>query len=175
MSNIFLVSDHHFHHENILTFKRSDGTPLREFKSVSHMNEHIVNCHNSVVGPKDKVYFLGDVTMSKTAASLEILARMNGEKVLIKGNHDLCTTNQYLRYFKDIRACHQLDKLILTHIPIHIDSLARWRANVHGHLHYQRVMQSFGTVPDKRYFNVSVECINYTPISLEEINKQLRG
>lgn len=174
MPNIFFASDHHFHHANILTFKNSDGTPLREFDNVDHMNEHIVNCHNSVVGPKDKIYFLGDVVMSKKSSALSILARMNGEKILIKGNHDQCNPEAYLEYFKDIRGSHQFDGMILTHIPIHPESLARWGLNVHGHLHANVVKLSLAQIPDPRYFNVSMEQINYTPISLETVKKYVR-
>lgn len=170
--NIFFASDHHFGHANILTFKREDETPLRDFASIEDMNEHIIARHNSVVRPNDKVYFLGDVVMSKKSSALSILARLNGEKVLVKGNHDQCTPEQYLVYFKDIRGSHQFDGLIMTHIPIHSESLARWGLNVHGHLHYNIVRKEGTKVPDERYFNVSMERINYTPISLEEVRKQ---
>ena len=136
------------------------------------MNEHIIQCHNSVVRPGDKVYFLGDVVMSRKTSALEILGRMNGEKVLVKGNHDQCKPEAYLKYFKDIRGTHQFSGLIMSHIPIHPESLARWGLNIHGHLHYQVVRMPFSQIPDRRYFNVSMERINYTPISLEEIRKQ---
>ena len=113
--------------------------------------------------------------MSRNAKGLEILGRMQGEKILVKGNHDLCTANQYLKYFKDIRGSHQFDGMILTHVPIHPESLARWGLNLHGHLHSNRVMlrDVAGTVlgPDLRYFNVSMEQINYTPVSLEQVKK----
>lgn len=165
---IFFCSDHHFYQERILTFKREDGTPLREFDDVEHMHEIMVQRHNSVVRASDKVYFLGDVSMARSAGGLEILGRLNGEKVLIKGNHDLCTAHQYLEHFKDIRACHQFEGVLLSHIPIHVESLGRWGLNIHGHLHYRRVLLPDGTL-DKRYYNVSMECINYTPISLEQV------
>ncbi len=174
MPNIFFASDHHFHHKNILMFKDQEGNPLRVFSDVDHMNEHMVQQHNSVVTPGDKVYFLGDVTMSRNAKGLEILGRMNGEKVLVKGNHDLCSANQYLQYFKDVRGSHQFDGMILTHIPIHPESLARWGLNVHGHLHNNVVKMPVAQIPDRRYFNVSMERINYTPISLEEVKKNVR-
>lgn len=136
------------------------------------MNEHMVNCHNSVVRPHDKVYFLGDVCMATTIEALEILRRMNGEKVLIKGNHDLAKPGRYMEHFKDIRGSHQFDGMILTHIPIHSGSLARWGVNVHGHLHHRVVCMPLTQIPDPRYFNVSMERINYTPISLEQVKKQ---
>lgn len=172
MPNNFLISDQHFHHSNILTFLREDGTPLRTgFDDVNHMNEVMIERHNSVVTTKDKVYFLGDTAICNSTKFGEIMSRLNGEKVLIKGNHCNLTSSQYLKYFKDIRSCHTLDKFILTHIPIHPDSLSRWRANIHGHLHYQNVRLPNGEL-DHRYINVCVEQINYTPVPFEVIRKE---
>lgn len=169
MSNIFFCADQHFHHKNILTFLKDDGSKLREFADITHMNEWLVYRHNLVVQPNDKVYFLGDVTMSRNAKGLEILARMNGEKILIKGNHDLCAPEHYLKYFKDIRAVHQFDGMVLSHVPIHTASLDRWGMNVHGHLHDGVVRMPLSQIPDHRYFCVSMERIDYTPISLEQV------
>jgi calcineurin-like phosphoesterase family protein len=173
MSNVFFASDHHFHHENILKFLRSDGTQLRSFNGIHHMHEHIIAQHNSVVKPDDKVYFLGDVCMTKNAAGLEILSRLNGIKVLIRGNHDECKLSQYAQYFDDVRGvCHRYG-VVMTHVPIHPESLDRWGTNLHGHLHYKRVLLPNGH-PDPRYINVSMECLdNYTPVSLAEINKRI--
>lgn len=169
MANIFFVSDTHLGHSNILNFKRNDGTPLRNFANIIEHDEYIIKQWNSVVKKSSKVYHLGDVVMSHK--NLYLLNRMNGEKVLIKGNHDKCKLSQYQPYFKDIRGSHQMDGVIMTHIPIHPESLARWGINIHGHLHYNRVLDQSGR-PDRRYFNVSMECLNdYTPISLEEIKK----
>lgn len=172
MSNVFLASDYHFSHKNILTFKKPDGSPLREFNDVNHMNEYMVMQHNRVVGPKDKIYMLGDIGLSKSASGFEILSRMNGEKILIKGNHDVASLDTYAKYFKDIRGSHGLDGMILTHIPVHPDSLYRWPVNVHGHLHANRVMTAFGAKVDERYQSVCMEQLDdYTPRSLEEIKK----
>lgn len=174
MPNIFLASDHHFGHANILTFKKSDGSPLRVFSDVNHMNEYMVMQHNRVVGARDKTYFLGDVTMAKNAKALEILGRMNGEKVLIKGNHDLASASAYLTYFKDIRGTHQLDGMLLSHIPVHPESLSRWKANIHGHLHANRVLKEGTHWYDERYISVCMEQLDdYTPISLEDLKKKI--
>lgn len=163
MSNIFLCSDHHLGHSNILTFKREDGTPLRDFANITDHDEYIIAQHNSVVRQHDKVYFLGDVVMSHKW--LPLLGRMNGDKVLIKGNHDIAKLSQYTPYFRDIRGFHQFDGFALSHIPIHPECLGRWGINIHGHLHYRRLQ-------DARYFNVSMECLDdYKPISLEQIKK----
>ena len=169
MSNIFLASDHHLSHSNILTFLKPNGERLRAFENITEHDEYIIERHNAVVRPGDKTYFLGDVTFSNK--NLYLLGRMNGEKILIKGNHDKLKLSQYAPYFKDVRGSHQLDKFVLTHIPVHFYSLDRWRGNIHGHLHHNTVPDQKGN-KDLRYFNVCMECIDYTPISLEEVKKQ---
>lgn len=171
MSNIFICSDHHFGHANILTFLDNEGKRVREFSSVEEMDETMVENHNRVVSKSDKVYFLGDVAFNKK--NLATVARLNGEKVLVKGNHDKESISEYLKYFKDVRGSHQFDGMLLTHIPVHVESLGRWPVNVHGHTHTNRVKKFTSTVvDDPRYFCVCVEQINYTPISLEALKKE---
>lgn len=181
--NIFFISDTHFGHEACCTkFKLADGcTPLRPFSCAAEADEAMVERWNKVVKPNDRVYHLGDISMSKK--HLPILERLAGRKVLIKGNHDLEPLNTYAKYFDDVRGSHQFDGMLLTHIPVHPDSLARWGFNVHGHTHANSVMKEIvsehtfsrviitARVPDTRYKCVSVEQINYTPISLEEVKK----
>lgn len=162
--NIFLVSDYHFGHEKPYnTFLREDGRFLRyEFANSEEADQTMIDRHNAVVKDQDRVYVLGDVCFHKK--HLYKIGQMKGRKVLIKGNHDLLEAKDYLEYFDDIRGVHQFKGLIMSHIPIHTDCLGRWNFNVHGHTHANKMK-------DPRYFNVSVECINYTPISLEEIKQ----
>lgn len=170
--NIFFAADYHFGHESPYSkFKRADGSPLRPFANADEGDEAMIERHNAVVKAEDRVYVVGDVAMSHK--HLYKLGRMNGRKVLIKGNHDIAKLSQYLPYFDDIRGSHQFDGILITHIPVHPYSLARWGFNVHGHLHANRVVTNdqHREVIDPRYFCVSVEQINYTPISLEEVKK----
>ena len=163
MSKTFLISDTHFGHANILTFLDGDGKVLRDFSSVEEMDETMVDNWNKTVSNKDKVYHLGDVLFSNRVLQT-IMPRLNGTKILIKGNHDNLKLSQYQQFFKDIRSYHILDKFVLSHIPIHPDSLYRWKANLHGHLHNN-------ILDDERYMNLSVERINYTPKDFEEIRE----
>jgi calcineurin-like phosphoesterase family protein len=128
------------------------------------MDQFIVDRWNSVVRPQDHVYHLGDVAMKKD--SIETVSRCNGHKRLVRGNHDIFRTKEYLKYFDEIYGIRVLDGMIFTHIPIHPESLGRFKANVHGHIH---ASPSYG----EKYFNVSVEVVNYTPISLEDLKKKL--
>lgn len=161
--NTFLIADTHFGHSNILTFKNQDGSFLRPgFKDIVDHDEYLIYKWNSVVRPGDKVYHLGDVGFKNFSSLQQVFNRLNGEKVLIKGNHDNLKLSQYAHIFKDVRAYHVLDKFVLSHIPVHPDSVARWKGNIHGHLHEK-------IINDDRYINVSVEQIDYTPISFEEL------
>jgi calcineurin-like phosphoesterase family protein len=162
MSNIFLISDTHFGHVGVTQFLRDDGTKLRPWGNIEEMDEALVSNWNSVVNPKDKVYHLGDVVINRK--HLKTLLRLNGEKVLVKGNHDIFRINEYLEHFKDVRGYHILDNLIMSHIPIHPDSRGRFKGNIHGHLHANNV-------GDPWYYNVSVEQINYTPIPFETVRE----
>lgn len=163
----FIISDTHFGHYNILKFLRKDGTPLRPDTSIVDHDERLISNWNSVVSAQDKVYHLGDVGFLSFTRLASVLKQLNGTKVLIKGNHDHFKLSQYQQYFKDVRAYHVLDKFILSHIPIHPESISRWVGNIHGHVHDN-------SLNDNRYINVSVENINYTPIDFESIREKYR-
>jgi calcineurin-like phosphoesterase family protein len=165
--NTWVAADHHFGHANILTFKREDGTLLRPFSSIEEHDETIVKRHNELVHPQDRVYLLGDVCINRR--NRHILQRLNGRLVLVKGNHDIFKLNEYTPFFDDIRAYvvqkdQEGNKVILSHIPIHPDSLGRFGTNIHGHLHYQRI-------DDPRYVCVSLEHTDYRPIQIHEALK----
>lgn len=83
----FFTSDTHFRHGRI-----RDYCPLRgsEFRDVDHMDTELVRRWNEIVKPDDVVTCLGDMVMGRREESLPILARLNGRKRLIVGNHDYC-------------------------------------------------------------------------------------
>jgi calcineurin-like phosphoesterase family protein len=166
LANIFVISDSHFGHAGILAFKRPDGTSLRDFASVEEMDEHMIDRWNAVVRPQDHVYHLGDVAMKRTC--IETVVRCNGHKRLVRGNHDVYKTKDYLKFFDEVYGSRVLDGIIFTHIPIHTESLGRFKANVHGHVHASP-QGHFGPM----YYNVSAEAIDYTPVALEDLKMRL--
>ena len=179
MSKVFVISDTHFGHSGILTFKTKDHTPLRPFNSLDEMHHTIIENWNNVVSDGDLVLHLGDVAFSGQAYD-EIMPQLNGNKRLIRGNHDRFSESRYGRFFKKVLGCYIRDRYVFTHVPIHPQSVERWICNVHGHLHGDRVMRCrpppFSHQPmrdDKRYFNAAVEQINYTPIDFEEIKEKV--
>jgi calcineurin-like phosphoesterase family protein len=176
MPSVFLTSDTHFGHVGVTKFLREDGSKLRPWDSVEEMDEEMVKRWNETVKPTDKVYHLGDVVINRRA--LSILHRLNGDKVLIKGNHDIFRLEDYTQHFRDIRAYHVMNGMILSHIPVHESQLERFGCNIHGHLHSNRVMmRGFGgkvtDVIDPRYFSVCVEQTDFRPILFEDVLKRI--
>lgn len=148
-----------------------DGTKLRPWDTTEEMDDALVDRWNADVRPKDKVYHVGDVAINRKA--LKTLARLNGEKILIKGNHDLFRLEDYTPYFRDIRGVARLENFVLTHIPIHPVSIERWTGNFHGHLHSARVLLD-GKI-DPRYLCLCVEHTDFRPISFEDAKKRFEG
>lgn len=166
MANVFIISDTHFGHKGMCEFLLSDGSKARPWNDPDEMDQFMIENWNKTVKPKDKVYHLGDVAIKKS--SIATMKKLNGDKVLIKGNHDIFKLTDYIPYFRDIRATHKLDKFLLSHIPIHPANFQGWiECNFHGHLHTNHVMLDNNNI-HPQYLNLCVECIDYTPISLEE-------
>lgn len=171
MPATWLVSDTHFGHAGVCRFTRADGSKLRPWDDPDEMDEFMVQAWNDRVRPRDKVYHLGDVVIGRK--SLKIMERLNGDKVLIRGNHDIFKDEDYTRYFRSLRGYHVLNGMILSHIPIHEDSLGRFGVNIHGHLHFQRVRKA--GVIDPRYHCVCVEHTDFAPILLEDVVKRIQA
>ena len=184
MPAVFLVSDTHFGHAGVCRFMRNDGvTKLRPFDDPAEMDEFMVKAWNERVGKNDKVYHLGDVVINRK--SLGIMRRLNGDKVLIRGNHDIFRDDEYKEHFRELRAYHVMNGMILSHIPLHEASLGRFGVNIHGHLHANRVMKAKGinyptgeivyseTEIDPRYHCVCVETTDFAPILFEDVVKRI--
>lgn len=172
---IWFTSDLHFYHDKDFIYRE------RRCSSIEEMNEEIIKKHNSIVGKNDTVYILGDCGLgSDTQAIIDCLTQLNGELILIIGNHD--TDNRVSMYqeaniFKEIKYADRLTykkrKFFISHYPMltgDLDSNPKDRKekfyNIHGHLHSRR---HFHDELPSNCFQVSMESnLNY-PISIDEI------
>ena len=100
MPSVFLVSDTHFGHTGVCRFTRNDGEKLRPWTDPDEMDEAMIKAWNERVKPTDKVYHLGDVVINRKA--LAIMRRLNGDKVLIRGNHDIFKDEDYRAHFREL-------------------------------------------------------------------------
>lgn len=177
MVETHFIGDLHFGHKNILVF---DGTKEhRPFATIEEHDAELVRRWNSVVGPRDIVWCLGDFALSSQAIGMA--AQLKGDKRLVLGNHDHYPTEKYCKYFTKLYgAATLIGNILLTHVPVHPSQFGRYSVNVHGHLHHNRVKRWMPDkeaalpleIEDTRYINVSAEQIGLTPVPLSWIYEQ---
>lgn len=157
----------------------------RPFKSLLEMDEALVDRWNSVVSPGDTVYVLGDMFWCKAQDAIPILRSLKGQKFLIKGNHDRCNDNKFLREFVKVTEYLEVKDngrtVILCHYPIpcfknhfygsfhlygHVHNSFEWNMMEHD----KYLMEELYTKPCQM-FNVGamMPWMDYTPRTLDEI------
>ena len=166
---IWLISDTHFGHEEILDLDKHGHRIVRPFADMQDMQQKMVASWNEVVGVDDTVFHLGDLAWDLTSMMVGWL--LNGNKKLILGNHDRFHVTDYGRHdFEVVTGNYPIHTAggwwtFLSHAPLHNSSLnlpgIQGLGNIHGHIHEQ-------PGPSPQHFNVSVERIGYRPILLEE-------
>jgi calcineurin-like phosphoesterase family protein len=159
MSNFF-TSDPHFGHARIIELAK------RPYKSVEEMNEDLIVRFNRRVGPKDTVYFLGDVSFKHPK---QFLDRLNGRKHLFIGNHD-DTRFSAMECYDSVHEAKML----------HINGQEIWCSH-YAHVTWPRAHKgawhlfghSHGNLSPEfvrgKMLDVGVDCHNYAPISFEEV------
>lgn len=164
---MYFTSDLHFFHKNIINLSK------RPYQSLEEMHEQLIHNWNSVVPVNGLTYILGDFSLTDKAKDIDlILFRLNGQKHLIKGNHDRSrvlkktTGFQEIALYKEIS--HADKKIVLCHFPILSWNLMhRGSIHLHGHCH--------GNIPSTRQrYDVGVDCNEYTPIHIEAIFEKLK-
>lgn len=155
MSKIYIISDTHFSHSNILKFKDGEGNLIRNFSCVEEMDEYMVERWNAIVNDEDVIYHLGDCYF---ADGHKHLSRLKGRKRLILGNHDNAKSKHLQKYFQKIMVWRMFPEYncLLTHVPIHESGMYKVQWNLHGHIHQQKS-------PTDRHINCSVEVQDYMP------------
>ncbi len=162
--SVFFTADPHYGHRRIITICN------RPYTTVEEMDEALIANHNSVVGKRDTVHILGDVTLKHPK---QYLSRLNGKKHLYLGNHDDRRANAL--------ACYDSVQDVAL---LKIDGEKIWCSH-YAHLawpeaHYG-VWHLFGhshgrTAPVNvrgRMMDVGVDCWNYTPISFEAVREKM--
>ena len=168
MSKVYFTSDLHFDHANLCR-------GLRNLDSIES-NELIIKNWNNIVTKRDIVYILGDITMEKHHNISFFMKQLNGQKVIVAGNHDVlrcCKEFQSLKI--PVMGVLQYKGFLCTHIPIHPTQLTGFIGNIHGHIHLSGIIDGIGEyMPPKLegpYYNVNTEFHNYTPVLFDDIKQ----
>lgn len=136
----WITSDLHFGHTNIMKFCPQARARFRN--DVDYMNEEMINEWNHTVSDGDLVYILGDVAFLPSADAVKIMKRLNGDKILIEGNHDRKLLNDpvFRSCFKEVHQylgiTYNKHRICMFHYPIaEWDQMHRGALHFHGHLH----------------------------------------
>lgn len=151
MSRVYFHSDWHFRHDFVAR--------TRGFESAEDHDAALLDSINSTVTKRDHIWVLGDVFMGSVTQGLEAVARVNGIKHLVLGNHDAAhplhrRSASHLRRFLDVFDSVHLHeeirlgdrKVLLSHFPYEGDHSSgdrytQWRLRdegawlIHGHVH----------------------------------------
>lgn len=173
----YYISDLHFGHNNAIRFDN------RPFNNMQEMESTIVENWNKTVKDNDIVYVLGDLFW-KTYDADRILPILNGQIILIKGNHDSVEPlkQRKIQIFDYLEIKDNKRNVVLSHYPIPSFNKHYYPNNYHlyGHVHnswewklmeqVKKEMNTFYDTPCEMY---NVGCMlpymDYTPRTLDEI------
>jgi len=153
------------------------------------MNSALIDNWNAVVKPTDMVYHLGDFAMGPFILFKDYCSKLNGHKVLVRGNHDRSATKMvevgFSEVYNNILTLIDGKRVWMQHIPVGNDPYqAREGGRTYapentlpsrphdiwlcGHVH-----EKFARV--ENVINVGVDVRNYRPVTFEElINSEAR-
>lgn len=160
----WFTSDTHFGHSMLI---REDKRP---FSTVEEMDQILIANWNRRVSPQDTVYHLGDFTLGRDHD--KYLNQLNGNKILIIGNHDRKQALKVATGWSAIYPLLELKKdkrpIVLCHYAMRV-----WNRSHYGSLHLYG--HSHGKLaPTTQSCDVGVDCWNFYPILLEEAIERMR-
>lgn len=166
----YYTADWHFFHKQIIRYCD------RPFKSESEMRQVIITRYNQTVGKDDTCFVLGDAAMLGTSQwehLKAVLAKMNGTKHLIFGNHDEFKWQRYLDIgFTTVHSALWLVDggldIVLAHDPSVYCTLDKDAILLCGHIH-----TLFKSMKENRVVNVGVDAWDFRPITIQDVRKEL--
>lgn len=160
----FFTADTHWGHQSILRLAN------RPFASLEEMNEAMITRWNRAVQPRDTVYHLGDVAFRMPPGWFPaVFARLNGEKHLLRGNHDNAEVlAQPWASISDIREL-RLDgaRIVLCHYP-----MRSWTGMYKGHWHFYG-HEHANLADHANTMDVGVDNWHFYPVSLATIRARM--
>lgn len=171
----WFASDFHFGHSNVLKFCN------RPFADMEEQDAALVETWNKHVKPGDVAFILGDFSFYGYQRTSAILKSMNGQKTLVKGNHDHSKDTAMTVGWSRVLQYHEQrlegDRICMSHFPIMSwHQMHRGAYHLHGHSHGS--MRYPGDLGGARIMDVGIDHLavltgEYRPVSWDEIKDLL--
>ena len=170
----FFTSDLHFGHRNVIKY-----VP-RPFSSVEEMDATMIERWNALVAPGDDVYIVGDFALCRPARAVEIAHALNGNKFLVRGNHDkrvegalhkcfAWVKDVYTAKVPDADAPGGVQRIVLYHYAMRVWDGSHYGAwSLYGHSH-----GNLADDPNSLSFDIGVDCWDYRPVSYAEVKARM--
>lgn len=153
--NYFFIADEHYFHANSIRYCD------RPFSSVEEMNETIIDNHNKLVRPGDVTVHAGDFAFVKTEQQVnEILKRLNGSHILLRGSHDKWMGPKYHEIWSK-RFGNQL--VVCCHYAMRVWEASHYNSWLcYGHSHGQ-------LPPEGKSWDVGVDNNQFYPVAFDHL------
>ena len=129
----YIIGDTHFGHTNIIKYED------RPFNSTREMDQYMIYQWNKVVDKNDLVFHLGDVFLCSTDRQFEIKDKLNGDIIVIRGNHDHQSRTKFIDRLGFKNVYDDLywlkNDVLLSHRP---SNNINFNLNIHAHTHSQK-------------------------------------
>jgi len=163
----FFIADTHFGHTGILNMA------MRPFKRIAEHDRALIDNWNSVVGPSDTVWHLGDFAWDKLPANdaAAVFKKLNGIKHLVAGNHDTSEVRAFGWASVNDMVTLQADglDLVLFHYPLREwPSFHGGALHFHGHTHDN--LRS-----GRRVWDCGVDHQGFAPLTFAQIKEGMTG
>lgn len=162
MSKVFVTSDSHWGHTNIIKYCK------RPFDCAEIMDNYLIEQWNKVVEKDDKVFHLGDFAFGDQAYTKNIVSQLNGNIHLIRGNHDKHAPQWYMECgFREISSYPIIwaEFVVMSHTPPQSISEDTPYVFLYGHVHDSEMYKTI----TKRSTCMCVERWDYAPVNIDKV------
>ena len=195
MGNFFVIADTHFSHFNIIRYCD------RPFATAEEMDEALIKNWNDTVSAEDRILVLGDFGLTGRDRMTEIIARLNGHKSIMLGNHDRGKRFYQEAGFESVESrktrlifppmsnhCGLTDVyaqypdlyVVFTHVPLTVTEIDELREEYGEGGVWPRFLNVHGHIHNNESLGgprvcVSVEVTNYKPVTLRSVVEKWLG
>lgn len=163
---IYFTSDLHLGDNRLLKYRP-------QFSNIDEMNEALINAANCRIDSNDTLFILGDLFEGiNVSEANRLVKKINGHKILIRGNHDLEYDTKLFEGISDyMEITHNGITYIMSHYPFMAwKKMKEGSIQLHGHIHSSSDHNMYNHSIGRLQYDVGVDANYYRPISIKEID-----